>query len=103
MRIYVFIDNIDHFINGNYKWCFSASADKDYGTNYGEKPDDICIGSFEADTDVISIRDLTTLAVTEVDKEIVRTKAEAQVKLDILKDRKQTYLAIPHNKQLDKH
>lgn len=99
MKIYIFINDIDDYLRGNYRYCFTASADADYGKNYtGEdepNKDWPFIGEVEIDIAQLDHVAITKQAVEIIDHTKLRTQAEYQKKIDMLDEKRNSLLALP--------
>lgn len=98
MKIHVFIDNIDYFLEGDYRYAFSASSAEDYGKNYSQ-PDSPYVGSAEFDMSHIDLEGMSENALEVIREEEIRVRAEFQKRMDLLEEKRQKLLAITHKDQ----
>ena len=93
IKQYLYITNPEGYLDGSVT-CFTICGSDDVaGSKYTE--DWILVGEIEVEVNM-SDETIRQLMVGAIDAEEVRERAEFQVKLDKLKDRKDRLLAITH-------
>ena len=93
MKLYLYIRDPEAYHQGKYSYCFSVETDRAFIDRV--MTDWIFACEFEADINVDDA-DITQAAMTALDEEITKVRAESQVRLDALETRKQNLLAITH-------
>ena len=92
MNLALFIRDPEAYLAGNFHCCFTVVEDR-------ERWEALCpewVFCNEIQADDVDIADVTQAAVTELDEEITKVRAESQVRLDALETRKANLLAITH-------
>lgn len=93
MKLYLYIDNEEQFLQGDYALCLRIS---DYEHSEGQRIFDWIpagVVDVEIDVDANMVRQL---AVEKLDKRIKYARAEGEAKVRDLENRKQDLLAISH-------
>ena len=93
MKLYLYIIDPEAYHQGKYGYCFSVETDRAFIDRV--MTDWIFACEFEADINVDDA-DITQAAMTALDEEITKVRAESQVRLDALETRKHNLLAITH-------
>ena len=92
MKIHIFITNLDEYVRGEYRYCFTASSDEDYGKGLDH-------WEFAGSADVeinVNNAELTQKAVKVIEEKEEETRAEFEVKMGLLKEKKANLLSLTH-------
>ena len=92
MKLFLYIRDAEAYHQGKYSYCFSVETDREFIDRV--MTDWIFACEIDADMSKIDDADITQAAMTKLDEEITKVRAESQVKLDALETRKQNLLAI---------
>ncbi len=93
MKLYLSIVEPGNFLAGNYDWCFRVNVDREVAERYG-----IYCGEIEVEinADDKTVRQYALNAIEETERE---TRAEFEVKMQMLREKKQNLLCIEHEDQ----
>jgi len=93
MQLFLYIRDPEAYHQGKYSYCFSVETDREFIDRV--MTDWIFACEIDADINVDNA-DIAQAAMTALDEEITKVRAESQVRLDALETRKQNLLAITH-------
>ncbi len=90
MKLYLYVREADEFLRGDYRWSLQVSDAKDFipGTYFPA-------GEINVNLDV-DIDALRNHALGIIDEAETETRAEFEVKMGLLKEKKQNLLSITH-------
>ena len=95
MQLFLYIRDPEAFHQGRFSYCFSVETDRDFI----ERVMTDWIFACEIDADInVDDADITQAAMTAIDEEITKVRAESQVRLDALETRKANLLSLEHQK-----
>ena len=96
MKLYLYINNPENFYKQDFGNCFRVEDDPELIADVF--PDWILHSEIDVDPASVDAADIAQAAVTGLEKEIEKTRAEMQVKIDGLETRKANLLSLEHQK-----
>ena len=95
MKLFLYIRDPEAFHQGRFSYCFSVETDRDFIEDVMTE----WIFACEIDADInVDDADITQAAMTAIDEEITKVRAESQGRLDALETRKANLLSLEHQK-----
>jgi len=95
MKLFLYIRDPEAYHQGKYAYCFSVETDRDFIDRVMTD----WIFACEIDADInVDDADITQAAMTAIDEEITKVRAESQGRLDALETRKANLLSLEHQK-----
>ena len=98
MKLYLFISNAENFYKKDFGNCFRVEDDPELIADVF--PDWILNSEIEVDVESIASADIAQAAVTNLENEITKTRAEMQNKIDKLETRKANLLSLEHKTEI---
>ena len=96
MKMYIFISNPEYLLTPALRFlAFTCSPDEDFGQNR-DRPDYRLIAECEVDESKFDIDSITDDAIAIITLAEQKERAEHQVKMDMLDEKKRSFLAITH-------
>ena len=90
MKLYIYITNPEEYLAGEYRWCFSASAET--GLAGGTW---LLAGQVEVELDVDENK-IRQIAVAEIEQEMEQRRSDFTHGMEQLEAKKQKLLSITH-------
>ena len=90
MKMHAYISNIEDYLAGSYDYAFTLYVEKD---DWNKRP---YIGVVDVDISKVNNYSLTQSAINIVAEEEEKTRAEFEVKMGLLNEKKQKFLSITH-------